>query len=285
MVTRRAIVWLVMKSSTRTPTSLAAGAAVLLPLTVLTAPASAGPPSFTYDAIGDSYAAGSGAPDGAAYPEILDGRMRIALDDFAAVPGATAGPSGNSLETQLEALDQDTDLVTLTIGGNDIPWSQTVTTCLLTDEAACLAQIALVEVQIVTALPGILDDAYADVADAAPDAHVVVTGYAHLFSPKFGDYEVELTPEVSLSMSVAEQEAANDAADLLNQVIADRAQANGFDFVDVTKRFDGHGANAKQPWLHGFVPTALGDSFHPNARGYRAYGTALTAHINPNDLR
>lgn len=271
-----------MKPSRRTTTSLAAAVALLLPPT---ATASAAPPSFTYDAIGDSYAAGSGAPDGAAYPQVLDGRMRISLDDFAAVPGATAGPSTNSLASQLSALDADTDLVTLTIGGNDIPWSATVTQCLLLDDAFCLTQIAAVEGQIENQLPAILDSAYADVADAAPHAHIVVTGYAHLFSPRSGDYTVPVNPQVTLRMSVAEQQAANDAADLLNQVIAERADAHGFDFVDITKRFDGHGANAKQPWLHGVLPAAIGDSFHPNARGYRAYATALTADISPKDLR
>ncbi|USQ79044.1 SGNH/GDSL hydrolase family protein [Ornithinimicrobium faecis] len=270
---------------TRTMTSLAAVTALLFPLAALTAPASAAPPSFTYDAIGDSYAAGSGAPDGAAYAEVLDGRMRIALDDFAAVPGATAGPSGNSLEAQLGALDADTDLVTLTIGGNDIPWSQTVTVCLATADAICLATIAGVEAQIQTALPAVLDAAYAQVADAAPESHVVVTGYAHLFSPDAGAYEVPLTPELTLQMSVVEQQAANDAADLLNAVIAERAEAHGFDFVDITSRFAGHGANADDPWVHGVVPTSPGESFHPNARGYRAHAAALTADINPRDLR
>lgn len=166
--------------------SLAAAAALLLPLALLTAPASAAPPTYTYDAIGDSYAAGSGALDGAAYPDLLDGRIRMALEDFAAVPGATAGPSANSLQTQLGVLDADTDLVTLTIGGNDIPWGTTVGICLVLPDSQCLGQIGLVEAEIATVLPAILDAAYTEVADAAPSAHVVVTGYAHLFSPEFG---------------------------------------------------------------------------------------------------
>lgn len=176
-----------MKPPARTMTCLAATVGLLLPHA---ATATAAPPSFTYDAIGDSYAAGSGAPIDAAYPEVLDGRMRITLEDFAAVPGAKAGPGGNSLESQLDALGKDTDLVTLTIGGNDIPWSQAVLICLALDDPACLTQIAGVEAQIRSALPATLDTAYTDVRAAAPNAHVVVTGYAHLFSPEFGDYAV-----------------------------------------------------------------------------------------------
>ncbi|MCK0111648.1 SGNH/GDSL hydrolase family protein [Ornithinimicrobium sp. F0845] len=271
-----------MRPSARTTVSLAAAAVLLLPVAIT---ATAAPRTFTYDAIGDSYAAGSGAPDGAAYPEVLDGRMRISLEDFAAVPGAHAEPGGNGLDAQLGGLDADTDLVTLTIGGNDIPWSTTVTQCLLLDDAFCLQQIGAVEQEIRDDLPAILDEAYSGVADAAPNAHIAVTGYAHLFSPRFGDYEVPLNPDFTMVMSVAEQEAANDAADLLNQVIAGVAEDHGFEFVDVTKRFDGHGANSDEPFLHGVLPADVGSSFHPNADGYRAYAAALTAAINPNELR
>lgn len=260
-------------------TCLAAAVGLLLPLS---ATATAAPPSFTYDAIGDSYAAGSGAADGAAYPEVLDGRMRISLEDFAAVPGATAGPGGNSLQSQLDALGEGTDLVTLTIGGNDIPWGQTVLICLAADDPLCLLQITAVEAQIRSTLPATLDTAYTDVRTAAPHAHVVVTGYAHLFSPEFGDYTV---PGTAAVMSVVEQERANGAADLLNATIAEAAAEYGFQFVDVTKRFDGHGVNADDPWIHGAIaPT--GGAFHPNADGYRSgYAPALTSAINPRDLR
>lgn len=269
-----------MKPSSRTTASLAATAALLLPLT-LALPASAAPRSYTYDAIGDSYAAGSGAPDGSAYPDLLNGRMRISLEDFAAVPGATAGPGGNSVEAQLGALDEDTDLVTLTIGGNDIPWGTTVGLCLALPDANCLALIEGVRGQITSALPATLDTAYAQVGDAAPNAHVVVAGYAHLFSPQFGDYTV---PGTAALMSVAEQQAANDAADLLNATIAEAAASHGFEYVDVTGRFDGHGANADKPWINGVVAQS-GGAFHPNAHGYSAYAAALTSAINPNELR
>lgn len=271
-----------MNLRARTVTSLAAAAGLLLPLT---ATATAAPPSFTYDAIGDSYAAGSGAPVGAGYPDVLDGRMRISLEDFAAVPGATAGPGEdgeNILADQLGALDADTDLVTLTIGGNDIPWGATVALCLAANDATCLGAIGQVEGLIAATLPTTLDAAYTQVRAAAPNAHIVVTGYAHLFSPEFGDYSVPGSP---LLMSVAEQEAANNAADLLNATIAAAAAEHDFQFVDVTKRFDGHGANADEPWIHGAIAPP-GGAFHPNATGYLSgYAPALTAAINPGDLR
>jgi hypothetical protein len=56
----------------------------------------------------------------------------------------------------------------------------------------------------------------------------MITGYPLLFSPECGPY---------LAASVAEEQALNDGADLLNGVIAKAAAVHGFQFVDVTKRF------------------------------------------------
>jgi hypothetical protein len=74
----------------------------------------------------------------------------------------------------------------------------------------------------------------------------------------------------------------NEGADLLNGVIAEAATEHGFQFVDITKRFLGHGVNAPEPWILGpFDPGA----FHPNTDGYEAYTAAVTAAINPSQLR
>jgi lysophospholipase L1-like esterase len=244
------------------------------------APASAAPRQpIRYDALGDSYASGYGVPpysttcgrSQSAYAVQLDGRMKIDLDDFAACAGATTATlvSGG----QLGALDADTDLVTISIGGNDIGWSTAVGACLVGSDAQCASSLALTSTRIRTVLPGLLDSVYAKVASGAPNAQVFVTGYPRLFSPEYGTY---------LGASPAEQQALNDGADLLNGVIAQAAAAHGFRFVDVTKRFDGHGVNAPEPWVLGlFDPGA----FHPNADGYEAYTAAVTAAVNPSTFR
>ena len=102
---------------------------------------------------------------------------------------------------------------------------------------------------------------------------LLVTGYPRLFSPEYGAF---------LGASPTEQEALNDGADLLNGVMADAAAAHDFQFVDVTKRFLDHGANAPNPWVLGpFDPAA----FHPTAEGYEAYTAAVTAAIRPAELK
>ncbi|OFE17514.1 triacylglycerol lipase [Humibacillus sp. DSM 29435] len=229
--------------------------------------------AVVYDALGDSYASGYGVPpyDGscgrseAAYAEQLNGRMRVHLDNFVACAVATT----TTLVTggQLDALDSDTDLVTLTIGGNDIGWSSAVVACLGGTDPDCAAAVATTRSNITTKLPALLDSVYRQVAEHAPNARVVVTGYPRLFSPFHGTY---------LGASTPEQRALNEGANVLNRVIAKAAQKHGFTFVDVTNRFKGHGVNAPNPWILGpFDPAA----FHPTLPGYRAYTAAIASSL------
>lgn len=245
---------------------------------VASSASAAGPRTFEYDALGDSYASGYGVPpyeacgrSQSAYAVQLDGRMRIDLDDFVACAGATTASlvAGG----QLGALDEDTDLVTISIGGNDIGWSQAVTACLGGTDAQCAGTLALVQGRVTGTLPALLHGVYSQIQTAAPDAHVVVTGYPRLFSPEYGAF---------LAASPAEQVALNEGADLLNDVIEAAASEHDFQFVDVTRRFLGHGANSPDAWILGpFDPGA----FHPNAAGYEAYTAAVTAAIRPSRLR
>ena len=244
-----------------------------------TAAAAAPPDPIIYDALGDSYASGYGVPpytatcgrSDAAYPVQLDGRKHIALDDFVACAGATTLTvvSGG----QLEALNAQTDLVTISAGGNDTGWSTAVVACLLRDDQTCKLASDAVTAGITALLPGLLDQLYTKMAAAAPNADVVVTGYPRLFSPEYGAY---------LGASVAEQQTLNEGADLLNATLARAAATHGFQFVDVTKRFLGHGVNAPDAWILGLLDPG---AFHPNAEGYETYTAAVTSAVNPSRLR
>jgi lysophospholipase L1-like esterase len=269
-----------MKTRSRTLRSAFVALALVASALVGLTAASASPRQpIVYDALGDSFASGYGVPpytpacgqSDSAYAVQLDGRMKIDLDDFVACAGATTVSlvSGG----QLDALDADTDLVTLTIGGNDIGWSSTVAACLGGTDAQCAGSIALTRSRISNALPGLLDTVYSQVSQRAPDARVLVTGYPRLFSPEYGAF---------LGASPAEEQALNDGADLLDAVIAQAAARHGFGFVDMTKRFDGHGVNADDPWVRGPFDQA---AFHPNVEGYASYTAAVTAAIRPSDFR
>lgn len=270
-----------MNNPLRTARSVLAALALVAPVALGVTTASAAPRQpVQYDALGDSYASGYGVPpyedeacgrSQSAYAVQLDGRMKIDLDDLVACAGATTATlvAGG----QLNALGDVTDLVTISIGGNDIGWSSAVLACLGGADAQCAGALAVTSGRVKTVLPGLLDSVYAQVSASAPEADVVVTGYPRLFSSEFGRF---------LAASAAEQEALNDGADLLNDVIAEAAAEHGFQFVDVTERFQGHGVNAPDAWILGpFDPGA----FHPDSDGYEAYTAALTAAINPSRLR
>jgi lysophospholipase L1-like esterase len=252
--------------------------AAVLALLGLTSASAAPRSPIVYDALGDSYASGYGVPpygacgrSDAAYAVQLDGREKIALDDFVACAGATTASlvSGG----QLGALDSNTDLVTVSIGGNDIGWSGAVAACLGGTDAQCAGSIALTRSKVTNVLPARLDSVYAQIAARAPGAQVLVVGYPHLFSDGYGAF---------LGASPDEQAALNDGADVLDGVIAAAATRHGFGFVDVTKRFLDHGVNATDPWVTGpFDPAP----FHPNAEGYDAYTAAVTAAVRPSELK
>jgi len=225
--------------------------------------AEAASPGVRYVALGDSFSAGVGAPpylddclrSSLGYPVLLAADLYIRNYQVAACSGAT---TADVSATQLTALQASTSLVTITVGGNDVDFSAGVGACLQGTDADCAAATAASRQKAVTVLPALLDDLYAGIAAKAPAARLVVLDYPHFF---------ELTATCATApLDVAKRAAMNEAADTLDEVIADRAAAAGATFVDVRPAFTGHGACGDQPWMNGLVNNG---AFHPNADGYR----------------
>jgi lysophospholipase L1-like esterase len=232
--------------------------------------------TLQYVALGDSYAAGIGAPpyvsssgdclqsnDG--YPELLDSEKKIHLQANATCPGATTSTVAG---TQLSALTPGVELVTLTVGGNDLGFADLFETCSTPgQEAQCLIAItnAVTDEQL-TELYRDLTLLYSKVAKKAPNALIVVTGYPYLFEPDPNN------PIIT---------AFNAATAALNTTIETAVKATHNDniiYVDVTEQFEGHGIGSDDPFING--PTArFPEAFHPNAAGYRAYAKAISAAI------
>lgn len=233
--------------------------------------------SLEYVALGDSYAAGVGAgsyvndcgqsPLG--LPSLLDERKRIELIFNAACSGARAANVFGGVPDLPEQvaglvaageLGPQTDLVTVSAGGNDVDFGSIVNACASQPLYVCQEIIDARVLLARTVLAGDLDTLYAQLAVAAPNAQVIVTGYPHLFSPEFGNEPL---------LSLEAQQLFNDGTDALNEVIEDRAEAAGFEFVDVTKRFDKHGIGSPATWITFTGFTAIGD-LHPTAKGYKS---------------
>jgi lysophospholipase L1-like esterase len=237
--------------------------------------ASAAAEDVDYVALGDSYSAGVGTVDASgscgqspsSYPALWAADHPLAVLHFDACGGAT---TDDVLASQLANLTGDTDLVSITIGGNDVGFSPTLTVCTAGTDDDCAAQVAVARAAVTQVLPAKLDATYQAIRQAATNATVVVLGYPHLFDPAAACADGAL--------SVSKRQLLNDADDDLTQVIDDRAQAAGFTFVDVRPVFAGHEICTEAPWINDVSQDRPSDSYHPNADGYaQGYLPLLTA--------
>ncbi|MGC5411488.1 SGNH/GDSL hydrolase family protein, partial [Streptomyces sp. DT225] len=190
-----------------------------------------------------------------AYPPLWASAHSPASFSFTACSGAR---TGDVIASQLGPLTSSTDLVTISIGGNDAGFSDVMTTCVLQSEATCLNRIATARSYVDTTLPGKLNSVYDAIEAKAPAAHVVVLGY-----PRF--YKIGGSCVVGLSDKV--RGAINGAADYLNAATAKRAADHGFSFGDVTSAFTGHEICSGSAWLHSLNWLNIGESYHPFAAG------------------
>ncbi len=232
-------------------------------LAILPGTASADP-STDYVALGDSYSSGTGTGSydlssscqrsSLAYPALWVAQQGAASFTFAACAGATT----SSLRSgQLGGLSAATDLVSVTIGGNDAGFADTITACRLGSETDCFNRLNSASTFIQTTLPGRLDATYADIRGRAPNARLVVLGYPRMYRTGFCWFEISDTRRTRI----------NAVADLLATVTAQRAAAAGATFVDARGPWSGHEVCSSSPWLNG-TTWPIGDSYHPNRSGY-----------------
>lgn len=229
------------------------------------APANAQDAAPSYVALGDSYSSGLGAGDydadsgnckrsANAYAEQWAAANSPASFDFTACSGAR---TGDVLADQLGPLSDSTGLVSISIGGNDAGFADTMQACVLQGESVCLTKIEEAKGYMEGTLPGELDSVYNAISDKAPSAKVVVMGYPRIY---------KLEGECSVGLSEVSRAAINSAADALNDVIAKRAADHGFTFGDVRDTFTGHEICSGDSWLHS-VTFPIGESYHPTTNG------------------
>ncbi|MCX5202205.1 SGNH/GDSL hydrolase family protein [Streptomyces sp. NBC_00237] len=217
-----------------------------------------------YVALGDSYSSGVGAGsyDGSsckrsskAFPALWAAANAPATFAFAACSGAR---TGDVVSGQLSSLSAATDLVSVTVGGNDAGFADVMTTCVLQGESACIRRVETARAYVDSTLPGKLDSVYDGIRAKAPAARVVVLGY-----PRF----YKIGGSCSVGLSEKSRTAINNAADYLNAATAKRAADHGFTFAGVASAFSGHEICTPSPWLHSLNWGNIGESYHPTAAG------------------
>lgn len=252
----------------RRRSAFAAGLATMAMALGFTAiPADAAPPpQLDYVALGDSYASGHGAVpytdlkcfvSQKGYPAIADKLRDVKLTANAACSGWTMDQVLANLPV---AALQKAEIVTLTVGANDLNSTELLFACLPAPSSPeCLAARTRVATMLTDGSFAMeLAALVTTIHTIAPDAKIVLTGYPYPLDPSH-----PLAAEV------------NSLADGLNAVIAGvahftNAQFGDVQYIDVTGAFIGHGVGSADPWIN-FNPDNLRDpaNFHPNAEGYR----------------
>jgi lysophospholipase L1-like esterase len=322
-------------------------AASLVGLALGPGPASAdtGAPDATearaaYVALGDSYASGEGLPPfeagtdstpigchrsrDYAYPVVLTRIARRPLTPARSVAcsgvmtGALVGDNIGPIDEppQIDALQETTSVVTLTIGGNDLGFAPVLIDCIhvppayrkqipvpgrpgcegrqdadVTRRTARLAGLAGTPGQF----PGTLTmvEALRLIDKEAKRAHIYVTGYPRLFGLAFKNKtgcQVGQVGDVPLLVAADDVRWIRSKADGLNAAIkssVQRASKEGIraTYVDVSGRYAGHEVCGSQtPWINGIVPSPdplnfYSPSFHPTARGQQEYAQAVAGAI------
>ncbi|MEU6549124.1 SGNH/GDSL hydrolase family protein [Streptomyces sp. NPDC046915] len=263
--------------------SVAAVGAVALSLT---APAAHATTPLRYAALGDSYSAASGVlpidltnllclRSTANYPHVIAARTGAGLTDVSCGAAQTkdfTGAQYPGVPPQIDALGPDTDLVTLTVGGND---NGTFINAVLACGTAgvlsggkgspCKDQNgSSFDDQIDEKTYPALKTALGSVRSAAPDAEVAVLGYPWIV-PATAD------PSCYAKLPIASGDVPylRGMEAHLNAVVERAAEETGATFVDLSQASEGHDACAAvgtrwiEPLLFGtnIVPV------HPNALG------------------
>jgi len=228
--------------------------------------------SADYVALGDSFTSGQGAPPYlsgpclqskyASYPIITATLSTYRLVANESCSGANTGAviaQLGQLPDRLKRPGSPVRLVTLTVGGIDAGSNQVVAACTPDPTSAtCQAAIVFAGGQLSSPSLGLsLAATYRAVADAMPNAKIVVFTYPHLFNDNVSQLG----------------NAVNSATDALNTTIKGAAAGvagvgKNIQVVDVTQEFANHGIGASIPYIS-FDPSNVTAqaNFHPNALG------------------
>ncbi|MDQ4093227.1 MAG: SGNH/GDSL hydrolase family protein [Actinomycetota bacterium] len=257
-----------------------------------TAAAQPGSVPERYVALGDSYAAGPEIPvqrfdpigcrrSTNNYPSLL--AEALSIRDFTDV-SCSGAQTENMTDPQrvplginppqFDALAPDTDLVTLTISGNDIGFSDIFVTCARLsstnplgnpcERQATAGGTDIYAQRIVTEAPNVAR-VLEGIRQRSPRATVLLVGYLRIVPPEVGCYPV-------FPIARGDVPYLDGIQRQLNAMLANQAGDHGAVFVDSYAGSLGHDA-CKLPgvkWVEGITPTSPAAPVHPNAIGMQA---------------
>jgi hypothetical protein len=247
--------------------------------------------SRTMVSMGDSYSSGEANPpfdagtntpsdqchrSAEAWPRLLAAAdPTVSLEALIACSGATTKDITTTTFnteppqiTQLKALPQQPQIITITIGGDDVGFGPIIENCLLVN---CVLDHRLTTARnyIEKTLPGLLESTYRAIHTAAPQAKVYVIGYPRIF-PLY-QWETHncgwLTPE--------KRNDLNGLGVTLDKVIASAAAQAGFTFVPTWNAFSNHELCTAQSWLYPIGDHPYPYDAHPLVQGQKALAAVV----------
>jgi lysophospholipase L1-like esterase len=248
---------------------------------------------MTYVALGDSFTAAPYVPstslaDGCFrsdgnYPQLVAAELEAELRDVSCSGADTSDLTGKqsvaggrgAVPPQVDAVTADTDLVTLSIGGNDEDLFGTLigrcTAVAGQPGSPCADELTAEYGDTRRVLAGIGDRVAAvldEVRATAPDAQVVLVGYPRMVA----------ADRACAAMPLAEGDRPWLAGveEQLNDALRRAARRSGADFADLHRASAGHEICSDAPWVNGRrTDQARALAFHPFAEGQEAVADVL----------
>jgi lysophospholipase L1-like esterase len=214
------------------------------------------------------------------YPQVAAQLLGAKLTDVTCSGATTdhfAGRQFGFVAPQYDALKPSTDLVSITIGGNDVGLVQTALSCinLLPEPVGLSCRDRLTA--------GGTDQVAADIAKWAPEfgaaldevklraprAKIFVTGYGTYIRPG-GCHPIQ-------PIWARDADYLQASVNLLSATAKAEAEKRGATYVDLAAVSVGHDTCAAPAarYLEGLIPTTIAAPLHPNAAGMQAFGTTV----------
>ncbi|MDO7868339.1 SGNH/GDSL hydrolase family protein [Nocardioides jiangxiensis] len=184
------------------------------------------------------------------------------------------------IPAQVDAVQPDTDIVTLAIGANDINLGGTVPSCMqplpypagVSCKSWMTANGDPTDAQLAAVAPKVAADIQA-IRAKAPAAQIYLVGYLRYWDAT-GCYPIDPIWDVDAQW-------LQTIFDRTNAMLRTTATANGATYVDIATPSTGHGVCAPlaSKWVEGFIPTSQAAPYHPNQMGMDAAGAVVASAI------
>jgi hypothetical protein len=276
------------------------------------------PPAAKDVAMGDSFSSGEGNPpfeagtdissnschrSPHAYPRLLQSELGLGSMAFVACSGATTNdilgipedddPKGKWTEpAQIDALSEDTETVTITIGGNDVGFRDFAVACTVGSCDFATTAYSDIHGKIANDLPGALANVYEAINNATSStADIYVIGYPQIAPaemptgpnsacwPLNGGTD---NPDPELNDGATAHAVVSELNSVIRDAVADMDSAK-FHFVDPNlsgSPFIGHDWCQQDRYFDMVTVNNIDYSFHPNRGGHGAYKTVVGSMIS-----